>query len=153
VPDECRIFVDRRLTFGETKESIIESIEALIPSSQLHDFDVLQLTYNDASHTGAEFEYEKYFPAWALSEDHPLVVAGQELVRRLWHVNDVSGPGRWDFSTNGNYWCGKQDIPCIGFAPGNEIYAHSVEEHVPLNDVVEATKFYALLPRFLDDYR
>ena len=152
VPDECRIFIDRRVTFGETKEGIIESIKALIPAVDQEDFDVLQLLYNQASHTGATFEYEKFFPAWALSNDHPLVMSGQELVRMLWQGEDVSGQGRWDFSTNGNYWCGKQDIPCIGFAPGNEIYAHAVDEHVPLADVVEATKFYALLPKILNRY-
>jgi acetylornithine deacetylase/succinyl-diaminopimelate desuccinylase-like protein len=37
----------------------------------------------------------------------------------------------------------------LGFAPGDEIYAHAVDEHVPLADVVEATKFYALLPATL----
>jgi acetylornithine deacetylase/succinyl-diaminopimelate desuccinylase-like protein len=40
-------------------------------------------------------------------------------------------------------------IPCIGFGPGNEIFAHAVNEHVPLADVVAATKFYALLPALL----
>ena len=43
----------------------------------------------------------------------------------------------------------KLGIPCIGFGPGNEIYAHAVNEHVPLADVVEATKFYALLPTMI----
>ena len=31
----------------------------------------------------------------------------------------------------------------------NEIYAHAVNEHVPLKEVVEATRFYALLPFFI----
>lgn len=147
VPDECRIFIDRRITFGETKESILNSIHALIPEEKAHDFEVVDLVYTEPSYTGAVFAYDKYFPAWALDEDHELVVAGQKTVQALW--NDGRKTGKWDFSTNANYWCGKLGIPSIGFGPGDEIYAHSVNEHVPLADVVEATKFYALLPAML----
>ena len=147
VPDECRIFIDRRVTFGETKESVIASIQALIPEETKDDFEVLELLYEEPSHTGAVIAYEKYFPSWALDEDHPFVVAGKEARVALW--NKEGAAGKWDFSTNGNYWCGKMGIPGIGFGPGNEIYAHAVEEHVPMKDVVEATKFYALLPLML----
>ncbi len=147
VPDECRIFIDRRVTFGESKQDVIAAIEALFPDRHRQDFRVCELTYDRPSHTGAVFVYDKYFPAWALEEDAPLVVAGRETVAALW---DREGPaGKWDFSTNGNYWCGKAGIPCIGFGPGDEVYAHSRQEHVPLKDVVEATKFYALLPALI----
>lgn len=151
VPDECTIFVDRRVTFGETKKYWREALEALIPEEHKEDFEVRKLIYTEPSHTGAVYEYEQYFPAWALEKEHPLVVAGESLVKMLWNVEDVAGQGKWDFSTNGNYWRGKEGIPCIGFAPGNEIYAHAVNEHVPLKDVVEATKFYALLPMMLKE--
>lgn len=150
VPDECRIFIDRRVTFGETKESVIAAIKALIPEEHKDDFQVLELVYDEPSHTGAVFEYEKYFPAWALEPDHPFVLAGQEVMKTLWN-RDIPA-GKWDFSTNGNYWRGKAGIPSIGFGPGDEIYAHAVNEHVPLAEVVEATKFYALLPAMLKNY-
>jgi putative selenium metabolism hydrolase len=147
VPDECRIFVDRRVTFGETREGVVSAIKSLIPVEKANDFTVQELVYDTPSHTGAVFVYDKYFPAWALQEEDPFVVAGKETIKTLWGRNEAAG--KWDFSTNGNYWCGKADIPSIGFGPGNEIYAHAVNEHVPLVDVVEATKFYALLPTIL----
>ena len=147
VPDECRIFVDRRVTFGETREGVVASIRALVPAEQQADFEVRELVYDTPSHTGAVFVYDKYFPAWALAEDHPFVVAGKETIAALWGRDDLAS--KWDFSTNGNYWCGKAGIPSIGFGPGNEIFAHAVNEHVALADVVEATKFYALLPALL----
>jgi putative selenium metabolism hydrolase len=147
VPDECRIFIDRRVTFGESKADVIAQIQALVPADKAADFQVLELVYNEPSYTGAVFVYEKYFPAWALDEDHELVQAGQAAVKALWGRQEAAG--KWDFSTNGNYWRGKAGIPSIGFGPGNEIYAHAVNEHVPLADVVEATKFYALLPAML----
>ena len=149
VPDECRIFIDRRTTFGDTKESIIAEIEAVIPAGQKDDFEIRELLYEEPSYTGAVFRYEQYFPAWALDEDDPFVTAGRKTVAALWETDDPFGQGKWDFSTNGNYWRGKAGIPSIGFGPGDEIYAHAVNEHVPLADVVEATKFYALLPAML----
>lgn len=147
VPDECRIFIDRRVTFGETKEGVIETVKGLIPVDKATDFTVEELVYDTPSHTGAVFPYEKYFPSWALDETDPLVQAGHDVTEAVWGRRDPAG--KWDFSTNGNYWRGKAGIPSIGFGPGDEIYAHSVNEHVPLADVVEATKFYALLPAIL----
>ena len=150
VPDECTIFVDRRITFGETKELVREQIEALIPADKRADFVIRGLTYTEPSHTGAVYEYEQYFPSWAYPQDHPFVAAGRNTLQALWPaVGDAHGQGKWDFSTNGNYWAGKLGIPCIGFGPGDEIYAHNVDEHVPLQDVVDATQFYALLPAML----
>ncbi|MCI0397624.1 MAG: YgeY family selenium metabolism-linked hydrolase [Chloroflexi bacterium] len=149
VPDECRIFVDRRVTFGETRDGVVQAIRELVPSTQQDGFQVHELVHSQPSYTGAVFIYEKYFPAWALEESDPFVQAGQATIETLWGRREPAG--KWDFSTNGNYWRGKAGIPSIGFGPGDEIYAHAVNEHVPLADVVEATKFYALLPHFLKE--
>ena len=40
-------------------------------------------------------------------------------------------------------------IPSLGFGPGDEKTAHMMNECVPLEDVVRATEFYALLLHFL----
>jgi putative selenium metabolism hydrolase len=147
VPEECRIFVDRRITVGDTRESVLAEIEAIIPEQHRDDFEILELVYDEPSHTGAVIFYDKYFPSWTLEEDHPLDLAGKVTRQVLWQ--DDSAPGKWDFSTNGNYWAGKLGIPCIGFGPGDELLAHRQDEYVPLQEVVEATKFYALLPAIL----
>jgi len=149
VPDECTIFIDRRITFGETRESVLTSIWDAIPEDVRDDFEIRELIYDTPSHTGAVFEYEQYFPSWAMDEDDPFIQAGLETIKKIWDREEPAG--KWDFSTNGNYWRGKIGVPSLGFAPGNEIYAHAVNEHVPLKDVVEATKFYALLPAILKD--
>jgi len=70
---------------------------------------------SDIEKTGAILFYEKYFPAWTLAEDHPFVEAGKQTRQNLWGTNGSAG--KWDFSTNGNYWCGKMGIPSIGFGP------------------------------------
>jgi len=148
VPDEATIFIDRRMTFGETKEQAVEQIKALIPPQYRESVRVEELFYDEPSYTGFVFPVDKYFPAWALDENHPLVRAGQT-ARRLSGLPDAPS-GKWDFSTNGIYWAGKAGIPSIGFGPGDERVAHSVEECVSLDDVVKAAEFYALLPSLIE---
>ncbi len=147
VPDEAVIYIDRRMTFGETKEEAIAQIEALIPPEFKDSVKVEELFYDEPSYTGFVFPVDKYFPAWALEEDHPLVQAGLQ-ARRLIGLPDAPA-GKWDFSTNGIYWAGKAGIPSIGFGPGDETTAHTVRDSVRLDDVVKAAEFYALLPGLL----
>ena len=103
-----------------------------------------ELFYDEPSYTGFVFPVDKYYPAWALDEAHPLVQAGQNAIQQLW--SETRPTGKWAFSTNGTYWAGKAGIPSIGFGPGDEIYAHSTLDQNKLDDVVAATEFYALLP-------
>ncbi len=147
VPDEAIIYIDRRMTFGETKEEAVAQVEALIPPEEKGKVWVEILRYEEPSYTGFVLPVEKYFPAWALEEEHPLVQAGQQ-ARRLIGLPEAP-TGKWDFSTNGVYWAGTAGIPSIGFGPGDEVTAHTVYDSVPLEDVVKATAFYALLPGIL----
>jgi len=144
VPDECTIYIDRRMTFGETKEGVVAQIEALIPEEHKDSVKLEELFYDEASYTGFVFPVDKYFPAWAYPEDHPFVTAGQAARDAIGFEHEPAG--KWNFSTNGIYWAGKADIPSIGFGPGEEETAHTTEDSVLLDDVVKATEFYALLP-------
>ncbi len=49
----------------------------------------------------------------------------------------------WAFSTDGAYTRGEAGIPTVGFGPGEERYAHTVNEQVRLADVLLAANGYA----------
>jgi putative selenium metabolism hydrolase len=147
VPDECTIYIDRRVTFGESKEEAIRQVEALIPEKVRDSVRAEMLFYDTPSYTGYVYPVEKYFPGWALDAQHPLVGSACRAYECLW--GGGAPVGKWNFSTNGIYWTGKAGIPSIGFGPGDEETAHSVMDQVPLEDVVRSTQFYALLPSFL----
>jgi len=147
VPDEAIIYIDRRMTFGETKEEVVAQVEALIPEEHKASVKVEELFYDEASYTGFVFPVDKYFPAWAYEEDHPLVQAG--LAAREAFGFEKAPAGKWEFSTNGIYWAGKAGIPAIGFGPGDETTAHTVLDSVNLDDMVKATAFYAILPSLI----
>jgi putative selenium metabolism hydrolase len=145
VPDEAIIYIDRRMTFGETPESVLAQVRAVVGDRP--DVTLELLHYDDPSYTGFVFPVDKIFPSWALREEHPLVQAGQSTLAAL---NGSAPPsGKWNFSTNGIYWMGKAGIPSIGFGPGDEVHAHTTQDQVRLDDVVDATAFYALLPAAL----
>src|SRR5574341_866352 len=147
VPDQFTIYLDRRIIFGETKEATAAQIRGLIPDYLQDEIRVEELYYDTPSYTGFVFPVDKYYPAWALDENHPLVDVGQRALQALW--GETPPTGKWNFSTNGTYWAGKAEIPSIGFGPGDEEFAHMIDEHIPLEDVVRATEFYALFPSLL----
>ena len=147
VPDAAVIFIDRRMTFGETKEQVRAQVEALIPYEYKDTVKLEELFYDEPSYTGFVFPVDKYFPAWALDKDHQLVQAGQSAREQIGFPPAPSG--KWNFSTNGIYWAGKAGIPSIGFGPGDEETAHTVNDSVSLEDMVKATEFYAILPSLI----
>lgn len=144
VPAEAQVYLDRRVTLGETAEQVLEQVRAL-PCANRANVEIP--LYDEPSYTGFVFPVEKIFPAWALPPEHPLLQAAQQDYRTVYRREPEIG--KWEFSTNGIYWMGKANIPAIGFGPGDEQYAHTVLDQVPAAEVVEATRFYAALPLFL----
>ena len=142
VPGEATIFIDRRMTFGENAQSCLQQVKDLVGDRK--DITVEILHGALTSYTDFTMERDKIYPAWALPDDDPYVQAGLNTLKAL--RGGTPAGGKWDFSTNGTYWMGIAGIPSIGFGPGDEIHAHTVLDQVILEDVVQATAFYALLP-------
>ena len=147
VPEQFTIYIDRRITSSEPRDEVIAQIKGLIPDYLQDEIHVEELFYDEPSYTGFVFPVPKFYPPWLLDDAHALTQAGQRTIEALW--GETRELGTWDFSTNGTYWAGKAGIPSIGFGPGDEKTAHMRHENVPLQEVVDATQFYALLPYFL----
>jgi putative selenium metabolism hydrolase len=73
VSDYARIHLDRRLTWGETKESAIAEIEALVKDMNAK---VEVLDYSETAWTGLKYGMEKYYPTWKMEEDTEIVQTG-----------------------------------------------------------------------------
>lgn len=138
VADYARIHLDRRLTWGETKESAVKEVEEVIKGMNAK---VEVLNYSETAYTGLKYGMEKYYPTWKLEENHPLVQTGVKAFRGLF--NKEPKVDKWTFSTNGIMTCGTYGIPTIGFGPGNEVLAHAPNEKVPVSDLIAASAFYA----------
>ena len=44
-------------------------------------------------------------------------------------------------------------VPTLGFGPGDEIWAHTPDDQVPIAHLTAAARFYALFPRQFADGR
>jgi len=139
VADFARLHLDRRLTVGETRESAIAEIEAVVAGL---DATVEVLRFEEEAYTGLRYGMEKYYPTWVIPEDHESIVRGVDVYTDLF--NAAPKVDKWTFSTNGVTINGYYDIPVIGFGPGDEVLAHAPNEMVPIDDLVKASAFYAL---------
>jgi len=141
VPGACSIHLDRRLTAGETKETAIAEVKAL-PGAETAEIEIL--SYDTPSYTGLRYPMEKYYPTWVLDEQHPLAQAAILTWDGLWDGPPIVD--KWTFSTNGVATMGLMGVPTIGFGPGEEEFAHSVGERIPIRHLVKAAQWYAAFP-------
>jgi len=142
VPDRCTLYVDRRLTIGETEAKALAEIKRIFTREGVEGtVDVTE--YCDISHTGLEVRAREYFPYWVTSEGEPLLQTAIAVVEDA--LGFVPHVGKWEFSTDGVYTAGAAGIPTIGFGPGEERHTHTVEDQVRLKDVESAAKVYAEL--------
>jgi putative selenium metabolism hydrolase len=143
VADSSVIHLDRRLAVTDTIDSALREIRDL-PSVTKSDAEVVVLNYTTPSWRGLSYPTQKHYPTWLLPEAHPLLEAGVETYESLF--GEKPQVGRWVFSTNGVAVMGMHGVPCIGFGPGNEIYAHMATEQIPVEHLVKASAWYAAFP-------
>ena len=143
VPDGCTIYLDRRLTLGESVESARIELESL-PAVQEGSAKIHLLTYEGRAYTGMTLTTEKYFPTWVTPADHHSVRAAVEASEQVFGATPAVS--RWVFSTNGVSSAGKLGIPTVGFGPANEVYAHSVDDQCPVDHLRKAAAWYAAFP-------
>jgi putative selenium metabolism hydrolase len=143
VADEAGIHLDRRLTFGETKDSALAEVRDAAARAGYPDAKVYVLTYEEAAYTGKVYPTEKYYPTWVLDESSPFLKGAVAAYSGVLGKKPLVD--KWTFSTNGIATMGMKGIPTFGLGPGNEIYAHAANEACPVEHLSAAVAFYAAL--------
>jgi putative selenium metabolism hydrolase len=146
VADYAKIHLDRRLTWGETKESAVKEIEEIVKSM---DAKVEVLNYEEEAFTGLKYGMEKYYPTWKMEANDKIVLTAVDTYKALFNKEPLVD--KWTFSTNGIATNGIYKIPTIGFGPGNEVLAHAPDEKVPVSDLVAASAFYAMFAYLISE--
>ncbi len=132
IPAEIWLTCDWRLVPGETAHSASVKLEELVADCLIEGTaaDVSIPQHQQSAHTGVEMVLGGEHPAYILDEDHPVVRAACET---LAGVLDVAGPvGTWGFATDGGHFS-QAGVACIGFGPGDETLAHTVNEHIEID--------------------
>lgn len=142
VSDFCEIHIDRRMTIGENKNTVLKELKDIAKKNKI-DAKIFIPKVEGKTWTGLEFSTEAYYPTWVYDEKHQLVDAAVKASKKSIGKAKI---GVWSFSTNGVVTAGHFGIPTIGFAPGKEELSHSSKEELVLEDLYKATKFYSIFP-------
>ena len=140
VPSECEVYLDRRIIPDETEEAIKQEMNALIQGKNA-TWEVG--TLHRKSWTGLDIHYEPFHMAWKIDLDHELSQACIAAYRESFGHEPVDFDF-WDFSTNAVTPV-SLGIPTIGFGPGEYKLAHMRNEQCDVEQILDASRFYARL--------
>ncbi|MFX0170804.1 MAG: YgeY family selenium metabolism-linked hydrolase [Candidatus Hodarchaeota archaeon] len=145
VADSATIHVDRRLNSNDTLETVLNELKSL-PSVKNAEAHIFVPEYKHKSDSRSVYSFNAYYPTWFMEESHPLVQTAIKAYKN--QLNENPKLSYWRFSTNGAATKGIFDIPTIGFGPGFEKYAHTVDDQVPVDHLIKATEFYTSFVKF-----
>jgi len=143
IPDRCTALVDRRTVPGESAPVVIAGLLGAAPEGC--GAEAALAAYGLPSYTGLAKSVPKDYPAWELPPGHRWLRAAQDAVCLV--TGRAPMVGSWEFSTDGVVTCGTMRIPTIGFGPGEEQWAHTVYDQVPVEHLQVSAAVYALLPQ------
>jgi putative selenium metabolism hydrolase len=130
VPSGCTIRVDRRYVREETPDSCRIAIEELVSRvAREHD-------------ARASVELVNVYPMMLTAPNEPIVAAATAAVEAATERRPALKA--WQFGVNATFM-NAAGIPSVGIGPGDERLAHTADERVPIAEVLQACRAYALL--------
>lgn len=139
IPDLVIVVLDWR-TLPGTKDSDLLARVREVVSARLPDLpegfgvEVRMTRERQRTWTGVTRDHDMFSPGFLLSPDHPVVHAAAAAVGRPGRSGTPAEIRPWTFATDGGWTCGVHGIPTIGFAPGEERYAHTNRERLDLEE-------------------
>jgi len=129
IPDRCTFFIDRRMIPGETSESARREIE-----------EVIQQHLTDGISAEIRITHDGWDP-YVLDAETPLVKGLSQAIKDV--VGEVPKLKGKAGCTDASHFVHKAHIPSVCFGPGLEDTAHTANERVALEKVVQAAYVYA----------
>jgi len=152
IPDTARIVLDWRVLPGLLPETALELVRSRLAGVSLPDGVTIDVSYameKQQTWTGLHDERRLFTPGFMLEASHPVARAAARSVTTSTGRAPTLRP--WTFATDGGHSCGIHGIPTIGFAPGEERYAHTNRERLELETANIAFEAYAPLVSSLFD--
>lgn len=144
IPDRVRVIVDWR---------VLPGLSAFSAAGRLEDFLLARIDVGEPfgltvqcgvepqrTHTGLTQERKLFTPGFLLDPDHAIARAAAGVVTERTGRAPRLRP--WTFATDGGHTCGVHGIPTIGYAPGEERFAHTNRERLHLDDARIAYEVY-----------
>jgi acetylornithine deacetylase/succinyl-diaminopimelate desuccinylase-like protein len=150
IPGRCTLHLDWRYVPGESPDDIVARVqslldECLIPGSR---GEVRVATQSRQTYTGHVEEMPLLSPPFLRAADDPLVTGARDVLAEA--LGRPVGVKTWGFTTDGGHLAAA-GVPCIGFGPGDESLAHTVQEHITMDELVAGMVGYMALVRRLGE--
>lgn len=149
VPGEAWLTCDWRSVPGETGEDARRALQAIADASLIEGSraEVTIPEYSMTAYTGMEMSVPCVHPGYIVAADHPAVLAAKEILDR---ILDRDVPvSVWRFATDGGHFAEAGET-CLGFGPGDDLLAHTVDEHIEISALEEALDGNEALAKGLD---
>jgi succinyl-diaminopimelate desuccinylase len=128
-PDQCWVAFDRRYLPTESAASVQSEVEDIFRTLEAKDPEFKATIAND-----------KDFPPF-LCEEHEDVVRIMRQARKE-VVGADTKPRSWRFGVDGTFLHAR-GMPCVGLGPGIESYAHTPQDHIPIDQLIASCEIYA----------
>ncbi len=143
VPEYCKATYDRRLLVGETKESVLAPINALLEKLMAEDPELkVKASYavgKEMCHTGNEITGERFFPGWLYDKNDDFVQAVYTELTGMGYTPEIT---QYNFCTNGSHYAGEAGIKTLGIGPSRENLAHTINEYIEIDQLVKVCDCY-----------
>jgi acetylornithine deacetylase/succinyl-diaminopimelate desuccinylase-like protein len=152
IPDRVRIVLDWRVlpgTLPATASALLTSVLAALELPSGVTLEVRHAVEHQRTWTGIEEDRRLFTPGFLLDPAHPMPRAAARVLTRTTGRAPALRP--WTFATDGGHSCGVHGIPTIGYAPGEERYAHTNEERLELATAHVAFDAYPALIEAVQD--
>ena len=147
IPDRARIVIDWRVLPGLLPANALAQVREHFATVELPEgvsMDVRFATEHQRTWTGQEDERRLFTPAFLIDTDEPVVrAAARSVTLSTGRAPDLRP---WTFATDGGHTCGVHGIPTIGYAPGEERFAHTNRERL---DLASARTVFASYPHLI----
>ncbi|MGL5623964.1 M20/M25/M40 family metallo-hydrolase, partial [Cetobacterium sp.] len=139
----CKATYDRRLLVGETMESVIKPIQELADKLMETDSQMkIKVSYSfgkEMCYTGNVIEGERFFPGWLYDKEDEFTQIAYKGLKLVGLNPEIT---QYSFCTNGSHYAGEAKIPTIGFGPSRENLAHTIDEHIEIDQLIKGTEGY-----------
>lgn len=155
IPDQVVVVLDWRVLPGNSDDALLElireAVRAEVPTlPEGLDIQIRMAEEKQTTFTGRTDDRPLFTPGFLMDKEDPLILAAARAVGGK-NGEESARIRPWTFATDGGWSCGVFGIPTLGFAPGEERFAHTNRERLELEEARWAFERYPDLILALQD--
>ncbi|WP_419163537.1 M20 family metallopeptidase [Candidatus Palauibacter sp.] len=144
IPGLAEVTLDCRTVTGQDAASLREHLLPMLRACEIEgsSSDILIPQHERSSYAGYEMTYPADNPALSLPADHAAIRTAAEVLAGP--LGSEPPVGVWDFATDGGHF-GLAGMTVAGFGPGDDRLAHTVNEHIVIDELATGIRGNAAL--------